>query len=306
MKKKIGYKKRGGSFTDSWSLLGVVYILPTLFIITAFVIIPIFMNFWLAFTNYKGYGIPFRFIGLTNFKDIVTDRDFWLVMENTGKLLLIYVLVLNMLAIIFAILINNIGRKFGNFVKSLLYFPCLLAGVVIGFVWRLILNYHDGLLNVTLRGMGLNGLAANWLGESHLVIPVVSLVIVWFATGYYTVIYYAGLMNISPEYYEVCNIEGANGLQEFRYVTLPLLAPSITINVVLSTMGVLGAYDLPTALTAGGGPGYYGTTIPMLVFRTVYEKFQYGRALSVAVVMVIIAVVIAYYELKLLLRREVH
>jgi ABC-type sugar transport system permease subunit len=306
MKKKVGLKKRGGSFTDSWSRLGILYILPTLIIITIFIIVPICMNFWLAFTNYKGYGIPFRYIGMVNFKDLFTDANFWLVMKNTGKLLLIYVLALNTLAVIFAILVNNVGRKFGNFVKSLLYFPCLLAGVVIGFVWRLILNYHDGLLNVTLRTIGLDALASNWLGESHLVIPVVSLVIVWFATGYYTVIYYAGLMNISPEFYEVCDIEGANGLQQFRYVTLPLLAPSIKINVVLSTMGVLGSYDLPTALTAGGGPGYYGTTISMLVYRTAYEKFQYGRALAVAVVMAIAAVIIAYCELKLLLKREVH
>lgn len=306
MNRKANVKKRSGSFTDSWSTLGVLYVMPTLLAITIFVIIPICMNFWLAFTNYKGFGEPFRFIGLFNFRDLFTDSNFWLVLANTGKLLLIYVVALNVLAIIFAVLINNVGRRFGNFVKSLLYFPCLLAGVVVGFVWRLILNYQDGLLNATLRAIGLDSLASNWLGESYLVIPVVSLVIVWFATGYYTVIYYAGLMNISPEYYEVCEIEGANGWQQFRYVTIPLLAPSITINVVLSTMGVLGSYDLPNALTAGGGPGYYGTTIAMLVFRTVYEKFQYGRALAVAVVMVFIAVILAYYELKLLLKREVH
>lgn len=299
-------KKRSVAYTESWSTLGFLYVLPTLIVITIFVIIPICMNFWLAFTNYKGFGEPFRFIGLTNFRNIFTDSNFWLVLSNTGKLMVIYVVVLNILAIIFAIMINNVGRKFGNFVKSLIYFPCLLAGVVVGFVWRMILNYHDGLLNVILRAVGLDSLAANWLGESHLVIPVVSLIIVWFATGYYTVIYYAGLMNISPEYYEVCEIEGANDWQQFYYVTIPLLAPSITINVVLSTMGVLGAYDLPNALTAGGGPGYYGTTISMLIFRTVYEKFQYGKALAIAVVMVFIAVVLAYYELKLLLKREVN
>jgi raffinose/stachyose/melibiose transport system permease protein len=100
--------------------------------------------------------------------------------------------------------------------------------------------------------------------------------------------------------------EGASGPQKFRYVTLPLLAPAITINVVLSTMGVLGAYDLPTTLSSGGGPAYYGTTMAILVIRYVYESYQKGKALSVAVVMSLIAIVLSYIELKLLVKREVH
>jgi ABC-type sugar transport system permease subunit len=210
------------------------------------------------------------------------------------------------MAIIFAVLINTIGKRFGNFVKSLLYFPCLLAGVVVGFAWRLILNYQDGLLNFTLRALGLDFMAQNWLGEMNLIIPVISIVTVWFASGYYTVIYYAGLMNISPEYYEVCAVEGATAFQKFRYVTIPLLAPSITINVVLSTMGVLGSYDLPNSLSSGGGPGYYGTTLPMYIYRLIYANRQSGRALAVAVVMAVIAFTIAFIELKVLLKKEDH
>ena len=176
---------------------------------------------------------------------------------------------------------------------------------MVGFVWRMLLNYQKGLINIRLRSLGLDFLARNWLGEINLVIPVISLVIVWFATGYYVVIYYAGLMSISPEYYEVAVVEGAGSLQKFRYVTLPLLAPAITINVVLSTMGVLGSYDLPTSLSSGGGPGYYGTTLALLIVKNVYEKYQQGKALAVAVVMTVIAVILAIIELKLLIKREV-
>jgi ABC-type sugar transport system permease subunit len=284
----------------------MLFVLPAVFFVFVFIVLPVFMNFFLAFTNYRGFGNPYRFIGLHNFRSIFTDSSFWLVLGNTFKLLLIYVVVLNVVAVFLAVLIVDMGAGFGNFIKSLLYFPCLLAQVVVGFVWRMILNYQRGLVNVTFRNLGLDFLAMNWLGEKNLVIPVISLVIVWFATGYYTIIYYAGLMAISPDYYEVATLEGANARQKFRFVTLPLLAPAITINVVLSTMGVLGAYDLPTSLSSGGGPGFHGTTLAILVIRYIYESYQTGKALSVAVVMAFIAIVLAYFELKLLVKREVH
>ena len=298
--------KGTSSFTDKWAVQGFLFVLPAVFFVSVFIIVPVFMNVFLAFTNYKGFGVDYRFIGLHNFRSIFTDSSFWLVLGNTLKLLLIYVVVLNVVAVFLAVLIVDMGEGFGNFIKSLIYFPCLLARVVVGFVWRMILNYQRGLVNVTFRNLGLDFLAVNWLGEKDLVIPIMGLVIVWFATGYYTIIYYAGLMAISPDYYEVATLEGANARQKFRYVTLPLLAPAITINVVLSTMGVLAAYDLPTSLSSGGGPGYHGTTLAILVIRYIYESYQTGKALSVAVVMALIAVVLAYFELKLLVRREVH
>lgn len=304
MRKRV--LKQSSSFTDKWAAQGMLFVLPAVFFVTVFIVIPVFMNIFLAFTNYKGFGSSYRFIGLQNFRSVFTDDSFWLVLGNTFKLLLIYVVVLNVVAVFLAVQIVNMGARFGTFIKSLLYFPCLLAQVVVGFVWRMLLNYQRGLVNVTFRNLGLDLLAVNWLGEKQLVIPVISLVIVWFATGYYTIIYYAGLMAISPEYYEVATLEGANGRQKFRFVTLPLLAPAITINVVLSTMGVLAAFDLPTSLSSGGGPGYHGTTLAILVIRYVYETYQMGKALSVAVVMAFIAVVLAYLELKLLVRREVH
>jgi len=298
--------RRSSTFTDRWAVQGFLFILPALFLVTVFIILPVGLNILLAFTNYKGFGVPYRYIGLANFRSIFTDSSFYLVLGNTFKLLLIYVVVLNVVAVFLAIKIVDTGSLFGNFMKALLYFPCLLAPIIVGFVWRMILNYQRGVINVSLRGLGLDVLALNWLGEPALVIPIISLVIVWFATGYYTIIYYAGLMAISPEYYEVATIEGASGPQKFRFVTLPLLAPAITINVVLSTMGVLGAFDLPTSISSGGGPGYYGTTIALLVIRYVYDTYQEGKALSVAVVMALIAIIFAYIELKLLVRREVH
>jgi ABC-type sugar transport system permease subunit len=301
-----GTLRRTSSFTDRWAGQGFLFVLPAVLFVALFIVLPVILNFYLAFTNYKGFGNPYRFIGLLNFKSIFTDSSFWLVLGNTFKLLVIYVVILNVVAVFLAVRIVDMGAGFGTFIKSLLYFPCLLAQVVVGFVWRMILNYQKGLVNVSFRSLGLDFLAQNWLGEKALVIPIISLVIVWFATGYYTIIYYAGLMSISPEYYEVATLEGANRTQKFRFVTLPLLAPAITINVVLSTMGVLGAYDLPTALSAGGGPGYHGTTLAILVIRYVYENYQMGKALSVATVMAFIAVVFAYIELKLLVKREVH
>ena len=127
MKKKIGYKYNK-SYTDRWALKGFFFVLPALVLVAGFIIIPLILNFILAFTNYKGFGVPYRFIGIQNFNSIFTDQNFWLVLGNTFKLLLIYVVVLNALAIFLSVLIVDVGQVFGSS-ESLLYFPVSLPGL---------------------------------------------------------------------------------------------------------------------------------------------------------------------------------
>ena len=126
--------RKVSTFTDHWAAQGLLFVLPAVFFVAVFIVVPVCLNFVLAFTNYRGFGVPYRFIGLKNFQSIFTDTSFWLVLGNTFKLLLIYVVALNVVAVFLAVKIVDVGRGFGNFIKSLLYFPCLLAPVVVGFV----------------------------------------------------------------------------------------------------------------------------------------------------------------------------
>ncbi|HHW30371.1 MAG TPA: sugar ABC transporter permease [Clostridiaceae bacterium] len=296
--------KRYSSYTDRWRIKGLMFALPAIIILLCFIFYPLVLNIGYCFTNFDGINRNAAFVGLKNFRDIFSDRNFFLVIKNTFILGIIYVLGLNILALLLSVLLTKVGRIFSNVTKSILYFPCLLSPVIVGFVWRLIYDSRKGLLNQTLRFLGLNSLAKDWLGNISLVLPSVAATIIWFAVGYYIVIYYAGLVSIPTELYEASTVEGANGWQEFWHITLPLLAPSITINIVLTTISILSTFDLPYTITAGGGPGYYGTTLSIMIYTTAYEYMQSGKAFALATVLAVIAMTIALIELKILLKRE--
>lgn len=299
-------KKSSVHYKKAWSKAGLLMALPAMLSIIIFVFIPLIMNLGYSLTNYSVSTTVPRFIGLNNFRTIIKDPHFKLVIKNTVQLALLYVIGLNTLAIFISVLIVRVRRSLGNFVKSVLYFPCLLAMVVVGFIWRILFNYTNGIINKTLTTIGIpENMIPEWLGDPKMIIFSIGVTIIWFALGYYVVIYYAGLVSIPTELYEVSNIEGAGQWQEFIYVTLPLLAPSITINVVLTSMAIIGSFDLPYTLTNGGGPGKFGTTLPVWIYQTYFHDYQYGKAIAQAVLLTGVAVVIAVIELKLLLKREV-
>jgi ABC-type sugar transport systems, permease components len=279
--------------------------LPAMLTLVVFIFIPLIMNLGYSLTDYTVSSTIPRFIGLKNFQSIIKDPDFGLVCKNTIVLALIYVVGLNTLAIFISVLIVKVSRGFGNFIKTALYFPCLLAMVVVGFIWRVLFNYTDGIINKALMLIIPESIVPEWLGNPNMIMISIGITVIWFALGYYIVIYYAGLMAIPVELYEVSNIEGAGRWQEFKHVTLPLLAPSITINVVLTTMAIIATFDLPFALTNGGGPGKFGTTIPLWIYQMYFMNYQYGKAIALACLLAVIAVIVAIIELKILLKREV-
>ena len=292
------------TYQRKWRIRGLLFIAPAALILFGIVIYSLFSGIGYAFTDYDGISSDASYVGLKNFKDIFADRNFWLIIKNTFIVSGIYIVLLNILAIFLSVLLMRVGKKFGNFVKSMLYIPCLIAMSIVGFIWRLLYNYNNGLVNGFLKIFS-DDLIQDWLGDPMLVLGSTSISIVWFALGYYMVIYYAGLVAIPVSYYEVADIEGANSFQTFRHVTFPLLAPSITINIVLSSMAILSCFDLPYVLTAGGGPGYFGTTIAISVYRLAYVSRQMGKSFAMAAVLAIISLVIAAIELKILLRKEV-
>lgn len=294
-------------YKEKWLFPGTMLALPALLLMIAFIVLPLFMNIGYVFTDYNLTSTIPRFIGLTNFKNMFLDRDFLLVATNTLKLMLTYIFAVNLLAIIVGILLAKMTVGFGNFVKTVIYFPQLLSMVVVGFTWKILFNFSNGPINKLLLVLGVaQKNLPQWLGDPSLIMPTIAIVVLWFQTGYYSIIYYTGMMNIPQEYYEVSAIEGANKWQELRYITLPFLAPSITINTVLLTIASISSFALPAALTTGGGPGRYGTTISLWTYNTYFFGQQYGKSLAISVFLSLFAILVALVEMKILLKREVN
>jgi ABC-type sugar transport system permease subunit len=174
---------------------------------------------------------------------------------------------------------------------------------VVGFVWKLIYAASDGAINVFLRSVGLGFIAVDWLGTISTVMPAMSAAIIWYAVGFHMLIYLAGLYAISPEIYDSADVDGVKPVQKFVFITFPLLAPSLTVNVILSTISVFKWFDLPFVLT-GGGPGYMSETIALRIYSYAFERFQIGKALALAVMLGIVAIVTTVFLTKFFKRRE--
>jgi len=277
--------------------------LPSFLVLLVFFIGPMLMAIGLSFTNWRGISLDIDFVGLKNYRSVLNASFFRQLVINTFYLLLLYVPLLNVIAIVLASLIHRMSRKLGAICKSAIFFPNLLAPVVIGFIWLILYQYQNGIINRILNDIGLTGLVNDWLGDKNLALPAISVTILWFALGYFIVIYTAGLTAIPDELYESAEIDGANRFQQFFSITIPMLAPSITICVILSTIGCIAVFELPLVMTKGG-PGSFTRTFGLAIWDYAWVARQHGNALATAVIMAFIAMVIAISEWFVLRRRE--
>jgi raffinose/stachyose/melibiose transport system permease protein len=275
--------------------------LPALAVIFLFFLFPMLRSLQYSFTNWDGIAREVRWVGLENFRWVVSEGSFKQVFINTGFLVVLYVPVLNVIALLLALAVYNV-KKVGNVYKSILFFPNVLSMTVVALIWRIIYS-HEGILNVALRAAGLGSVAQDWLGQPRTVLPAMSVSIIWFAVGYYLLIYLAGLNAVPVELYECAEVEGVRPAQKLFRITIPLIAPSITINVVLSTIGIVTLFDLPFVLT-GGGPGYMSETIALRVYSYAFVTLQTRYALAMAVLLGVFAITITAIQLRILRRRE--
>lgn len=182
--------------------------------------------------------------------------------------------------------------------------PSVLSTLILGMIFSSILNPADGLLNTFFRSMGLDFLALQWLTSPKYAFGTVMAVDIWRGTGYIMTILIAGLLSISTEYYEAASIDGASGWQKFRYITLPLLMPTLATTTVLNVIYGLKVFDMIYAMT-NGGPGKATTEV---LYTEVFKKFgtgQYAIGTALSSVMFVFMVVIGIYMIRIMTRNEV-
>lgn len=301
IRNRIGFA--GWRVRNRKTLAAVTFVLPAFLVILIFFIYPSIMSFKFSFTNWNGINAKYNFVGFNNFLYIFKTPQFKQLIYNTIFLIIVYVPILNILALLFAIFIFDIGGKMSNFYKVVLYMPNILSMVVVGVIWRIIYNPVFGPIAYVLEKLGLDVLIQDWIGQKSTVLPAMSASIIWFAVGFYLIIYLGGLSTIPNELYESANVDGIKWHQKILYITLPMIAQSITINIVISTIGILTLFDLPYVLT-GGGPGFASQTMSLMVYYYAFKNFQEGYAMALAIILTIVTMVFAVVQLKLLNRRE--
>lgn len=264
---------------------GVAYITPGMLIILMFCIAPIFMTLYYSFTEYN-LAQPPDWIALENYVKVLNNTQLRRAVVNTVIYVIITVPLQTLLAMFVAnFLAEYLNNRYGRVLRSIIFIPTLASYVAAATVWKVILASRGGLLNEILGIFGV--VPINWLGEPTLALICVSLVAVWKSAGYFTIIFYAGIMNISVDVREAALIDGASPRQRFWKITVPLLKPITYLNVTLGIIWSFQAFDIVYKLT-GGGPFNGTTTIAYIIYTYAFQDFRIGYASAVAILLLLV------------------
>jgi multiple sugar transport system permease protein len=254
----------------------------------AVIIVPLVVSFYFSFTNFNMLKATNSFVGVRNYSFLFEDDTFLSTLIFTLKTSLSVTLLANGLGLIVAMLLNHTG-PFYTLLRTVFFIPQVLSAVVIGFIWSGMLNSERGLVNILLHQVGLLGANTNiaWLGTPDLATLSVIGVCVWQMMGFCTVVYLAALQSIPQDLIDAARVDGANRWQTFYNVTFPLLAPGVTVNVVLILIMMFKLYDIIQVLTAAG-PAGSTESLAYYIIRMAFTANQVGYASAMAVVLFIL------------------
>lgn len=250
---------------------------------------PIIGAFWHSL--HSDLNFQFKFIGLGNYTALINDADFWFSFRNNLIILGLSLVFQISLAFIIAAMMNTKYIRFGKFYRTVMYFPVILSPVVVGFIWILIYNIDQGLLNTLLRAIGLENWTQFWLDDPDIVIYSITLPLMWQYIGMFLVIFLAGLSSIPGELLEAAEIDGANGLQKIMHVTLPLMASTWKVVLVLAISGAVKIFEQPFVMTRGG-PGISSTVMAQYAYDMSFGRIKLTYGSTVAVAMLVISLVL--------------
>jgi raffinose/stachyose/melibiose transport system permease protein len=278
-----------------------LWVVPAVAIVVALRYVATGAGAWYAFTDWDGISQHARFVGLDNFREILRDSASRGALEHTLELALAFVVVSNVLGLALALALNRMVKTRGV-LRALFFAPVVMSSLAVSYIWQFIFSY-SGPLNGALGGIGLDSLKRGWTGDPTWAIWTIFVVLVWQFVGLTMVMYLAGLQGIPEELDEASAVDGASTRRRFRKITLPLLAPAITVSVTLSTVYGLGVFDQVFALT-GGGPVDASETLATQIYKQTFAfgRFGYGTALSL--ILTVLITVLALAQLAVLRSRE--
>ncbi|MFD8215478.1 carbohydrate ABC transporter permease [Streptomyces sp. NPDC059697] len=277
------------------------FALPALLLFAFVVLVPSARGVYYAFTDWDGLDPDFSFIGLDNFSAMLDDPDAMQAIWHTLLIAVSITVVQNAVGLLLALGVNSVIKS-RNALRVFLFAPAVITPIVTAYLWRNLLG-PDGAVNSLFGAVGLDGWQQDWLGSPQVALWSVIGVIVWQYAGYSMVIFLAGLQSVPKEIHEAAAIDGAGPVRRFWSVTRPLLAPALTINLMLSIIGGIKLFDQVYALT-GGGPGHATDTLSTLIYKDAFTLGEFGYSIALAVVLTIIVAVVSTGQYLVLSRNE--
>ena len=280
----------------------VLFLSPAMVLFAVLVLAPIAIAAYGSFFDWNGFGAPGNFVGLENFRRLLTDEIF---AGDLQRALLLVVLSLGIqlpFSLALAMLLNQPLR--GRRAYRMLFFtPYVLSEVVTAVLFTMIFSPNQGLANHVTELIGLGDVGVTWLADPDTVMYSLFLVISWKYFGFHTILYLAGRQGIPPELHDAAAIDGAGPWQAFRRITLPLLGPTIRISVFLSILGTIQLFDMVWVLT-GGGPIRSSETLAVTMFQEGFKRYHVGYASAISMAIFLISLTFGLLYQRFVLRRD--
>jgi raffinose/stachyose/melibiose transport system permease protein len=275
--------------------------LPALAAICFFIFYPFLNGIKISFTNWNGFSQHYDYVGFSQYIRMLKDPDTWLVVKNTLLYGVGSTVFQNIIGLGYALMLNR-SIHFKNFTRTVVYLPVIISPLVMGYIFYFFFAFQGGALNDLLVFLGFDKI--NALADPKINIWLIVFVNTFQFVGIVMIIYLAGLQSISKDYYEAAQMDGASSFQQFKSITLPMLMPSITINIVINIIGGLKLFDVIISLT-GGGPGYASQSMSTFMYDLYFNRQDAGYAATQGVFMAIIILILSLTALIYFKRKEI-
>ena len=283
--------------TWRWTLGNYAFILPFLLLFCVFILGLIFCSVYMSLHRWDVLASEHPFIGLANFRELFDDARWWISLRNTTYFSFMTVALITVFALVVALAVNQPVRG-RDYFRVVFYAPSMLSGVVVGILMRWMMNSQLGVLNYLVVRLGLGRVP--WLSDPQVVLPSLSLATLWWCFGLPMLIFIAALQDIPQHLYDAARIDGANGWQLTRYITLPLVRPTILFVVVTQLISHFQVFAQPYIMSDQGGPGRSSFTVILYLYQTAWRFFRMGYATTIALVLAIIIMIFTLLQFRLL------
>ena len=294
---KLQGKKAGLSWKVKDWIAAYIFIAPVTIGLMVFYIWPFIQNFWFSFNDVNKFNVT-HFIGLENYRQMLSDKEVFQSFGNTLKYVVVTVPVGLFLSLVIAALLN--AKIKGKSIYRTLYFlPSVTMAAAVAMVWKWVFNEKMGILNAVITSFG--GPQIGWLTNSKTAIFVIMLVGLWMTVGYNMIILLAGMQGISKTYYEAAAIDGAGSLTQFFKITIPLLTPTIFFVMITSIISAFQVFDVVYMMVLKSNPAYESTqTVVMLFYRQAFDYGYkgYAAAISILIFAVIMLITLIQFSVQ--------
>lgn len=274
-----------------------LYVLPILILSGAFLYYSIGFTAYTSFHEWNGIDKAMKFIGFQNYKDLFTDRVLYIALFNNLVFFVFTIGIQTALGLLIAILLRAKLRGNALF-KSVFFMPVIMAPVIISAIFRIIMDFNLGNLNIMLRALHLDFMAVSWLGDPKYALMSVIIVNIFEWMGFSMVMYYSGLLALPEDIYESAKIDGSGFINTLFKITIPMLRGTTSTLIVLGIVGSLKTFDIVVMLT-GGGPGRSTEFLTTFLYKRSMEEFNGGSAAAIGMVILAAALVMSIIQIRI-------